>query len=66
LGWRKKQFEIKKIINGVERESISHEVDHARTFENGKIVALEIEWNNKDPFSIEILKILSACMQKEL
>jgi hypothetical protein len=50
LGWRKKQFEIKKIINGIERESISHEVDHARTFENGKIVALEIEWNNKDPF----------------
>ena len=27
----------------------SHEVDHVRTFPNG-IVALEIEWNNKDPF----------------
>lgn len=50
LGWHKKQFEIKKIINGVERESISHEVDHAKEFENQKIVALEIEWNNKDPF----------------
>jgi hypothetical protein len=50
LQWHKKQFEIKKIINGVERESISHEVDHAREFENHKVVALEIEWNNKDPF----------------
>lgn len=50
LGWHKKHFEIKKIINGVERESISHEVDHARTFENDRVIALEIEWNNKDPF----------------
>src|SRR5690349_20807820 len=50
LEWRKKIFEIKKIINGVERESISHEVDHAKTFDHGKVVALEIEWNNKDPF----------------
>jgi Restriction endonuclease BglII len=50
LEWHKKHFEIKKIINGVERESISHEVDHAKTFANQKIVALEIEWNNKDPF----------------
>jgi hypothetical protein len=50
LEWRKKHFEIKKIINGIERESISHEVDHAREFENHKVVALEIEWNNKDPF----------------
>lgn len=50
LEWHKKHFEIKKIINGVERESISHEVDHAKTFENEKVVALEIEWNNKDPF----------------
>src|SRR5579862_253833 len=49
-GWHKKQFEIKKIINGVERESISHEVDHAKEFDNHKVIALEIEWNNKDPF----------------
>lgn len=49
LGWKKVNFEIKKTINGVERESISHEVDHVRSFENGT-VALEIEWNNKDPF----------------
>src|SRR5579859_4854848 len=50
LKWHKKHFEIKKIINGVERESISHEVDHAKAFPNDKVVALEIEWNNKDPF----------------
>lgn len=48
-GWPKVNFEIKKSINGVERESISHEVDHVREL-NGNHVALEIEWNNKDPF----------------
>lgn len=48
-GWKKKCYEIRKIINNVERESISHEVDHVKTFKNGE-VALEIEWNNKDPF----------------
>ncbi len=47
--WRKTNFEIKKSINGVERESISHEVDHVRHYDNG-VLALEIEWNNKDPF----------------
>jgi len=50
VGWRKVCFEIKKLINGVARESISHEVDHVREFPNNKLVALEIEWNNKDPF----------------
>jgi hypothetical protein len=47
--WKKTNFEIKKTINGRERESISHEIDHVRDFEAGT-VALEIEWNNKDPF----------------
>jgi hypothetical protein len=49
-GWNKATFEIKKMINGVPRESQSHEVDHVRAVENVGIVALEIEWNNKDPF----------------
>jgi hypothetical protein len=49
LAWQKHEFEIKKTIDGVERESISHEVDHVKNFE-GKKLALEIEWNNKDPF----------------
>ncbi|HJR72119.1 MAG TPA: BglII/BstYI family type II restriction endonuclease [Luteimonas sp.] len=48
-GWKKTNFEIKKTINGTDRGSTSHEVDHVRTFENG-VVALELEWNNKDPF----------------
>ena len=48
--WQKHHFEIRKIINGVERESTSHEVDHVRLFPDGDVIALEIEWNNKDPF----------------
>lgn len=48
-GWVKHNFEIRKLIDGVERESISHEVDHVRSLPKGKI-AMEIEWNNKDPF----------------
>lgn len=48
-GWKKTKFEIRKTINGRERESISHEIDHVRDFPAGT-VALEIEWNNKDPF----------------
>ncbi len=48
-GWRKHSFEIKKIVDGQERESISHEVDHVKRFKTGTF-ALEIEWNNKDPF----------------
>lgn len=49
FGWRKHNFEIKKIVDGEEKESISHEVDHVKRFETGTF-ALEIEWNNKDPF----------------
>lgn len=49
VGWDKFTFEVKKIINGVEREAISHEIDHVKVFGKYKL-ALEIEWNNKDPF----------------
>lgn len=48
-GWQKHNFIIQRIIDGVTREAQSHEVDHIRRFEGGT-VALEIEWNNKDPF----------------
>ena len=48
-GWKKHNFEIKKIVDGEEKESISHEVDHVKRFKTGTFV-LEIEWNNKDPF----------------
>lgn len=48
-GWKKHSFKVQRIIDGVERETQSHEVDHVRVFDSGT-VALEIEWNNKDPF----------------
>ncbi|HVY17381.1 MAG TPA: BglII/BstYI family type II restriction endonuclease, partial [Rhodopila sp.] len=50
LNWPKFVFIIEKIINGQPRESVSHEIDHVRTFKSGARIALEIEWNNKDPF----------------
>ena len=48
-GWIKTKFNVEKRINDDVTFSTSHEVDHVKTFEIGKI-ALEIEWNNKDPF----------------
>ncbi|TCZ66045.1 BglII/BstYI family type II restriction endonuclease [Roseicella aquatilis] len=50
MGWRKHNFVVQKIIDGVEREMQSHEIDHVKTFEGSGTIALEIEWNNKDPF----------------
>lgn len=52
-GWAKTIFRVEKRINDVPRESQSHEVDHVRAFmSEGNVsrIALEIEWNNKDPF----------------
>jgi hypothetical protein len=49
VDWKKFTFEVKRIINGVEREAISHEIDHVKKFDKF-MLALEIEWNNKDPF----------------
>lgn len=48
-GWRKTKFNVEKRINNNLTYATSHEVDHVKEFENGTI-ALEIEWNNKDPF----------------
>lgn len=48
-GWRKHTFVVRTSVDGIEREAISHEVDHIRTVASGTL-ALEIEWNNKDPF----------------
>jgi hypothetical protein len=47
--WRKHNFVVQRIIDGVEKEAQSHEIDHVKTFKAGTI-AMEIEWNNKDPF----------------
>jgi Restriction endonuclease BglII len=49
-GWAKTKFEITKAINKRPRESISHEVDHVKSVGEDSAIALEIEWNNKDPF----------------
>lgn len=50
MGWKKHIFQIEKTIDGVPRESTSHEVDHVKHYDGLGSVALEIEWNNKDPF----------------
>jgi hypothetical protein len=44
-GWEEKQFETAIVVDGTSTESPTHKVD---CFKNR--VALEIEWNNKDPF----------------
>lgn len=44
-GWVEKSFETKIIVDGKPMESPTHAID---CFKNG--IALEIEWNNKDPF----------------
>lgn len=53
-GWDTITFTIKKVINGHERESVSHKMDHVRSFagddDKQYTLAMEIEWNNKDPF----------------
>lgn len=48
-GWPKHVFDVRLTVDGVTREAISHEIDHVRLGERG-VLALEIEWNNKDPF----------------
>ncbi len=45
LGWEKKAFSTQVVVDGVPADAPTHKVD---CFRNG--VALEIEWNNKDPF----------------
>jgi hypothetical protein len=49
LSWAKTKIFIEKIIDGTRTATITHEIDHVRVSDNGRI-AFEIEWNNKDPF----------------
>lgn len=49
LGWPKHVFTIAKTVDGIAQQSTSHEIDHVRRTATGT-VAMEIEWNNKDPF----------------
>lgn len=44
-GWIEKQFATAIVVDGQQRESPTHSVDCFK----GR-VALEVEWNNKDPF----------------
>jgi hypothetical protein len=45
LGWEEKQFKTKIIVDSDEHVTPTHKVD---CYKNR--VALEVEWNNKDPF----------------
>jgi hypothetical protein len=47
--WLKHTFLTTKSVDGKQRESTSHEIDHVRCI-GDYTIALEIEWNNKDPF----------------
>jgi hypothetical protein len=53
-GWQTVTFTVEKRINGVPREAVSHKMDHVKTFDlpsgTAGTIAMEIEWNNKDPF----------------
>lgn len=44
-GWRQKAFETQFVVDGTATDSPTHKID---CYKNR--VALEIEWNNKDPF----------------
>jgi Restriction endonuclease BglII len=44
-GWVEKQFKTEILVDGAKSESPTHQID---CFKNR--IALEIEWNNKDPF----------------
>lgn len=48
-GWKKRKVSDQHIVDGTPRIVQTHEIDHYRGDEIGSI-ALEIEWNNKDPF----------------
>jgi hypothetical protein len=45
LGWTEKQFDTRIVVDKVEYHAPTHKVD---CYKNR--VALEVEWNNKDPF----------------
>jgi Restriction endonuclease BglII len=45
LGWQEKQFDTKIVVDKTEYHTPTHKVD---CYKNR--VALEVEWNNKDPF----------------
>jgi hypothetical protein len=68
-GWRKRNVTVKKLVKWGDEDpehevaALSHEIDHVKVFGDDKVFALEIEWNNKDPFfdrDLESFKRLHA------
>lgn len=59
-GWRKHEFKVQRTIDGIARESISHEVDHIARFKRASL-----HWKSNGTtrirFSTAILKILNGC-----
>lgn len=48
-GWHKHKFQVQKSVDTRQVSSSTHEIDHVKITDRGTL-ALEIEWNNKDPF----------------
>ena len=51
LGWKKKKVRLTETINAKIHASDTHMMDHLKSFDPTlPRIALELEWNNKDPF----------------
>jgi len=68
-GWSKRNVTVRKYVKWGDDQpeqavaSLSHEIDHVKVFGPDPVFALEIEWNNKDPFfdrDLETFKRLHA------
>ena len=62
--WRKHIFKVVRTIDGVPRESISHEIDHVARYKNG-VIALRSNGIIKTRSSIAIWKTSNACTPME-
>ena len=56
LGWRERKFNTRIVVDDTSRETPTHAVD---CYKNR--VALEVEWNNKDPSMIGTSTISGSC-----
>src|SRR5207244_11242122 len=63
LGWRRGKFQIKKTINAVERQSITHEIDDVKEIE-GNHWSLKSSRTTKTRSSIGIWKPSSGYSQR--
>ena len=64
LGWRKHIFEIGKTIDGVLKESTSHEIDHVKHYPGIGSVPWRSSGTTRTRFLIAILKTSSDFTQK--